>query len=190
MPQKTESNLAPFQGEIHTPTFCADKWLSLAMSHAVADATDLFQRTVGRCESPIEQKLLAEFVGLQYMLGSHPDSFHVEVSDHEFIQCEDRNPYDGIFIFLQADIERFRVDFLLDGLWLKQRMLLAVECDGHDFHDRTKIQAARDRSRDRKILYDGVLVIRFTGSEIWHSGGLDCASEAYDILASLLGAPH
>lgn len=43
---------------------------------------------------------------------------------------------------------------------------VAVELDGHDFHERTKEQAARDRSRDRLLTIDGWTVLRFTGSEV------------------------
>jgi hypothetical protein len=45
--------------------------------------------------------------------------------------------------------------------------VLAVECDGHDFHERTKEQAAKDRSRDRRLQEAGYTVFRFTGSELW-----------------------
>lgn len=45
--------------------------------------------------------------------------------------------------------------------------ILVVECDGHEFHERTKEQAAKDRSRDRRLQEAGYTVFRFTGSEIW-----------------------
>jgi hypothetical protein len=45
---------------------------------------------------------------------------------------------------------------------------LIVECDGHDFHERTKAQAAKDRSRDRAACLGGIEVLRFTGSELWN----------------------
>jgi very-short-patch-repair endonuclease len=44
---------------------------------------------------------------------------------------------------------------------------LSVECDGHDFHERTKEQAARDRSRDRRLQEVGHTVFRFTGAELY-----------------------
>lgn len=44
---------------------------------------------------------------------------------------------------------------------------IAVELDGHDFHERTKEQAASDRSRDRSLHMAGWEVLRFTGSELW-----------------------
>jgi hypothetical protein len=43
---------------------------------------------------------------------------------------------------------------------------VAVECDGHDFHERTKQQAERDKKRDRDLQSIGWRVLRFTGSEI------------------------
>lgn len=80
---------------------------------------------------------------------------------------------DYISLKAQEDIGRFRVDFLLESYGER----LVVECDGHDFHERTKKQAARDRSRDRWMTGQGVQVMRFTGSEIY-ADVLSCAREA------------
>lgn len=41
-----------------------------------------------------------------------------------------------------------------------------VECDGHNYHERTSEQAKRDRKRDRDLTSQGFTVVRFTGSEI------------------------
>lgn len=69
-----------------------------------------------------------------------------------------------------------RVDFIVHayGDWCLQPgggvacwRTLVVECDGHDFHERTKEQAAKDRARDRHLLLEGYEVFRFTGSELW-----------------------
>lgn len=60
-------------------------------------------------------------------------------------------------------------------------MRLAVECDGHEFHDKTKQQREYEKQRERKILKDGFKIIRFTGSEIYRNP-LVCASEALSIL--------
>lgn len=77
----------------------------------------------------------------------------------------------------QVKIGDFRVDFLFtvvseDGV----RSKLVVECDGHNFHERTKEQAARDRSRDRQLQQSGYTVFRFTGSEIYNRP-LNCARQ-------------
>lgn len=80
------------------------------------------------------------------------------------------------FLTRQVKISSYRVDFLMtfDG---ETRFKLAIECDGHEWHDRTKQQAAYDRSRDRDLLCLGVFTIRFTGSEIVHSAER-CAADA------------
>ena len=46
-------------------------------------------------------------------------------------------------------------------------MKIGVECDGHDFHEKTKEQAARDKKRDRDLQALGYRVLRFSGSEIY-----------------------
>jgi very-short-patch-repair endonuclease len=85
---------------------------------------------------------------------------------------------DGDHWTLWADvtIDSYRIDFMLDAGYGE----LAIECDGHDFHDRTKQQAAYDRSRDRWLLARGLSTARFTGSEIVHSPER-CAQEIYEI---------
>jgi hypothetical protein len=63
--------------------------------------------------------------------------------------------------------ESYRIDFCLRHNRDDRTRLLFVECDGHDFHERTKEQAERDRSKDRAIQAAGIPVLRFTGREIW-----------------------
>lgn len=77
-------------------------------------------------------------------------------------------PRDRAIIFPQVRIGRYRVDFLIFATDPPDRnAALVVECDGHDFHERTKDQAARDRQRDRTLTSIGIPFMRFTGSEIY-----------------------
>lgn len=46
---------------------------------------------------------------------------------------------------------------------------LIIECDGHEFHEKTKEQARNDKRRDRSMIIDGFKILRFTGSEIWEN---------------------
>ncbi|HDX0788037.1 TPA: DUF559 domain-containing protein [Stenotrophomonas maltophilia] len=80
----------------------------------------------------------------------------------------------------QAQVGPYRVDFLFsckaqDGSVKR----LVVEIDGHDFHDRTKEQASKDRSRDRWMTERGYVVIRFTGSDVWNDP-FSCAEQTSD----------
>ena len=73
----------------------------------------------------------------------------------------------NLAIVPQFNIGRYRIDFVvvygIDGSLKK----VAIECDGHEFHERTKEQARRDRSRDRFLQSQNIPVFRFTGSEIF-----------------------
>jgi very-short-patch-repair endonuclease len=59
--------------------------------------------------------------------------------------------------------------------------LAVVECDGHEFHERTREQASRDRWRDRMIQYQGVPVLRFTGTDVVH-GSAEFAQEVVEFI--------
>jgi very-short-patch-repair endonuclease len=57
----------------------------------------------------------------------------------------------------------------------------SVECDGHNFHERTKEQASHDKQRDRRLAAAGITTLRFTGSDIYNR--LDqCIDEIQDYL--------
>jgi very-short-patch-repair endonuclease len=60
--------------------------------------------------------------------------------------------------------------------------IMIVECDGHDFHEKTKDQARRDKQRDRFFQSKGYKVLRYAGSEIW-ADPEKCADEIIDELA-------
>lgn len=62
-----------------------------------------------------------------------------------------------------------------------ERSQILVECDGHDFHEKTKKQAAHDKARDRALVAAGHKVLRFTGSEIY-ADPCACAAEAIGVL--------
>lgn len=121
------------------------------------------------CESPIEQLFGVAFL--------------------KVIEGRGLNYNPGLIVEPQAEVEcygkKYRVDFLvLVGNYLnnpEQCFKLVIECDGHDFHEKTKLQAARDKQRDRHLIGAGYHVIRFTGSEIWKDP-FKCAREAADII--------
>jgi hypothetical protein len=113
------------------------------------------------------------------------------------------NPIESYLVICpECEIARYRVDFLLrlssqepfmeapewperleteadrHGYITKE---LVVEVDGHDFHDRTKAQASRDRERDRTLQRRDLPVARYTGSDIWRDA-FRCADDALDLL--------
>lgn len=71
----------------------------------------------------------------------------------------------------------YRIDIVCGGQWFGRKIF--IECDGHDFHERTKQQASRDRQKDRAAQLAGIPILRFTGSEI-HRNVLGCCSQILD----------
>jgi very-short-patch-repair endonuclease len=118
---------------------------------------------LSKCESPLEQRLLMKFMELTAQAGANC------IITQDCV-CMDFGPH-WIELLPQAQIcdGRYRADFLLD-VRLNDgaaRHAIVVEVDGHDYHERTKEQARRDKRRDRDMAAEGLTVLRFTGSEVW-----------------------
>ena len=176
---------------------------NLKVAFGVTIATSLRSEFSGRsgqlreavepCESKIE---VAFLLGLICACALHDLSVVVTDTDSE------ENVYlakgggwgdMALYITPQEQIAEYRVDFAL-GLVLGNsgdnaaqvgstspsnisksvELRLVIECDGHDFHERTKEQAARDKQRDHALFCLGYPVMRFTGSEIV-AGPVKCA---------------
>jgi hypothetical protein len=127
-----------------------------------------------KCESPIERAFGAALMMVHgYFRGRpHGDtgSRLTEFAPQQFLVPQ-----------YKASRSDYRVDFLLgwSGRPLEHTAIV-IECDGHAFHERTKEQAARDKSRDRDLSSEFARVLRFTGSEIYRNP-CQCAVEAMGI---------
>lgn len=94
----------------------------------------------------------------------------------------------GIIISLssQVDVGSYSIDFELTAEGFTGTIVkLAIEIDGHDFHEKTKEQAGYDKRRDREIAIHDYYVLRFTGSEIY-TNSIKCVQEVINILVSLI----
>lgn len=80
--------------------------------------------------------------------------------------------YDGerckpfLLFYPQEKIGNYRADFLCYFMNGKQKYI--IECDGHDFHEKTKEQAKYDKQRERFFVSNGYKVLRYSGSEIFN----------------------
>jgi very-short-patch-repair endonuclease len=128
------------------------------------------------CESPIEVALGAAIMTADQL-------------EHEYLRLDvnlatarevDRIRADLPLIIPQFQWGKYRIDFALRLPKYRFRYLF-IECDGHDFHERTKEQAAKDRGRDRDIQQAGHPVLRFTGSEI-HRNAAVCGQRVIDFI--------
>lgn len=126
----------------------------------------VWERHIGLTESPIELLFLNAFCKLAL--------------DHGYgVERMSTEPAWVITVEPQRWFGHYRVDFLISYAFFGRTLRLVVECDGHDFHERTKAQAIKDRRRDRALQSQGLKVFRFTGSEITAAPSL-CAMEALD----------
>ena len=150
----------------------------------------IIEETFSYCESPIEKMM---FVALT-LCGR--ERFDEVILKHESKKFTDiREGIDKFVIECQHEIGNYRVDFLVslisnlpvddperDGYKIIEiKNDIIVECDGHDFHEKTKEQAKRDKKRDRSLIDLGFNVYRFTGSEIWENP-FDCAWQVIENL--------
>ncbi len=129
---------------------------------------------IGQCDSPIEQLMMLALVNSTYPL--------------EQQVRRNGGPACSIIIDAQYPIQqtRYRVDFLVSAMTLEgKKAQIIVECDGHDFHEKTKTQAAHDKARDRRFQHLGYTVLHFTGSEIHRNPGR-CSSEVLDLIVKEL----
>lgn len=135
-----------------------------------------FKETVGyqgtiissRCESPIEIALALAMVGHSRVIRRGPS---LEFVDQEY---EERFADLAPLLIPQYEWQGKRIDFK----YIDKPVEIFIECDGHDFHERTAYQATRDRRKDRLIQSVGIPILRFTGSEIYHDA-MDCAAEIF-----------
>lgn len=78
---------------------------------------------------------------------------------------------DDIVFSPQAEIGKYKVDFCVTVFIysLEKNKKIIIECDGHEFHEKTKEQAQHDKERDRFLQAEGYPIYRFTGSEIYRN---------------------
>ncbi len=82
---------------------------------------------------------------------------------------------------LETNRGEYRADFLIEVEIGDYKRSFVIECDGHEFHEKTKEQAKKDRQRERALMEEGYIVIRFTGSEIYDQA-FERALEAMTII--------
>lgn len=148
-----------------------------------------------QCGSPIEKMFLSALI-------CACNNKEIGLS----LYSDDRHPYfenlapqasSCLHIYPQEQIGDYRVDFLLtlilndhltfledeSDVLISGKSQLVIECDGHDFHEKTKKQASRDKERDRALQDCGYIVFRFSGSDIYNDA-FNCVIESIEHLFS------
>lgn len=145
----------------------ANSIIAEAARAAAQSILDQYDVVKPLCGSPIEEILLAQLIADQEAYGEYC-KLHFYLRQFEYPR-EPIFPGCGIDVTLQTGVGPYRVDFLFDDHSVPNlRQFIVVECDGHDFHEKTKEQARHDKKRDRYFTALGWKVLRFTGSEIFN----------------------
>ena len=131
---------------------------------------DRLKMILEECESPIEKLLAIGFksIGLESYKRS-PIIESIEISNQRTILCRNLKYRVDFLITVRDSIDRFK--------------MYVVECDGHEFHEKTKEQVIYDNERTRDLQRAGYEVIRFSGTEIWNRPH-KCAMEVLRIIFS------
>lgn len=78
-----------------------------------------------------------------------------------------------------SENKRYIVDFY------NEESNLIIECDGHDFHQKTKKQVVYDNQREYNLKMAGYNIVRFSGSQIYNEP-FKCAKETYTYIEKIL----
>lgn len=151
------------------------------LGHTQNDACGFFMITnfyiPEECKSPIEQL------------------FYYAYSIVDF--DNEGNDYPSFFLMPQEEIQtqggRYYADFVFDSNYLKEDgnvpehpLKLVIECDGHEFHEKTKEQVRRGNERDYNLKVAGYDILHFSGSQI-HNEPIECAKKVYEYIKSKTG---
>lgn len=146
------------------------------------------------CETPIEKGFATALISIAFESVDTVVGVYTPAGNQmELHRYEHAPTFEKLIIESQKKIKNYRVDFLLTyqshgvvqddqgkpRLAIDRQRELIVECDGHEFHEKTKEQASRDKKRDRDLQKLGYEVFRFPGSDLWKNP-VACAKEVLD----------
>lgn len=140
---------------------------------------DMIHRRVAECnwddwvteievvsESPIEKMMGLGLLAAKPPFGSVEEFASLMCSWEREVHGRCPETENKTVIEPQGDVGPYRADFLVYTGVPSDRYIFAIECDGHAFHEKTKAQAERDKKRDRSVVAQGIVVLRYTGAEI------------------------
>lgn len=166
-----------FEELISEEKIIIEKKVEERMALHVEDTLLTMYQAIHQCESPIEKIFAIE---LDREVAKSKLNHYGDVFDWT-PQCEIK-----VNEGLNSET-KYRVDFMVEFVRFNRDggegniYKFVIECDGHDFHEKTKEQATRDKKRDRDLMENGITVIRFTGSEIYDNP-YRCARSAVKII--------
>lgn len=121
--------------------------------------------------SPIEKMLYIAIKRAQYLslIGDPLMNYQLDINPQPEIKI-DKKSYRPDFLLTMSQAVK------IENIQYVRSYECYIECDGHNYHERTKAQAKNDRTKDRDFMKEGLQLIRYTGSEIYNDA-FSCAME-------------
>jgi hypothetical protein len=134
---------------LELPMDGAQKHINAAKAKVIA--------SIGQCDSPIERRMLPALVFANYghAFASFPAELHCP-------KVDTAPPKGDLIVIPQFAFIRSRLDFAVIAKAEGRQLVVAVECDGAEFHK----DADKDRARDAYLKAFDVTVFRFSGRQI------------------------
>ena len=142
--------------------FASIKRLSFDNPEYLKDYFSYIMGDYSSCKSPIE-KILFVALDFVYLLRSCELPMLDEITPQYEINDGEKTYFVDLFLLLES----------------KEFIKIAVECDGYEFHQKTKQQVKHDNEREMRIKLLGYDVLRFSGTQIYENP-IKCANDIFD----------
>lgn len=154
------------------------KHIQVALDHYVEDARasmlSLIQCNLRLCESPLEAAFMAQWIALT----SERHNFDLDFQAQRKVTANGHH-YRLDFVFAPS-----KFGWFAPLIGHPHEPKVAVEMDGHEFHERTADQVTERNRRDRDLQSAGWTVLHLSGSEFNRDG-----YAATDIIRDLVSEP-
>lgn len=147
----------------------------IAIDKSVFTALDVIEICSEMSKSPIEEILR---LAIDIVI------FEKNYSNIHYVQQQKINANNKTYY---ADFAFYVYDEDSDNYYepLNDQKLLVIECDGHDFHEKTKEQVKKGNERDFNIKSIGYDILHFSGNQIY-SEPFECANKILEYADSYL----
>lgn len=144
-------------------------YFSQKQNVSLADVYAIPISNYSECESPIEKILYVASDIVFYLR-------ETEIIERIFLNIQPQYK-------IQCKENTYKVDFLItiETLFPYRHIIrgIIVECDGYDFHQKTKQQVKNDNERELELKMLGYDVLRFSGTQIYENP-IKCANDIFD----------
>lgn len=104
------------------------------------------------------------------------------------------NQKEDVFLFSQKEIKVNDKKYIVDFYFEKDEYVnkfntdkkIIIECDGYEFHQKTKEQVQKDNEREYNLKMAGYEILRFSGTQIYNNP-FKCAEDTYNFIIRRIG---